>query len=37
MHRRVKNIEEFEFKQILTDPDLPPIPALHVRFMKCIK
>ncbi|KAI8876389.1 DUF726-domain-containing protein [Backusella circina FSU 941] len=29
MHRRVKNIEDFEFKQILTDPDLPPIPALH--------
>lgn len=29
MHRRMKGIEEFEFKQILNDPDLPPVPALH--------
>ncbi|KAG1438947.1 hypothetical protein G6F56_012460 [Rhizopus delemar] len=29
MHRRMKGISEFEFKQILDDPDLPPIPSLH--------
>ncbi|KAG2200447.1 hypothetical protein INT47_011427 [Mucor saturninus] len=29
MHRRMRGIEEFEFKQILNDPDLPPVPALH--------
>lgn len=29
MHRRMKGIEQFEFKQILNDPDLPPVPALH--------
>ncbi|KAI8375199.1 hypothetical protein BD560DRAFT_488819 [Blakeslea trispora] len=29
MHKRVKGLEQFEFKQILNDPDLPPIPALH--------
>lgn len=29
MHRRMKGVEEFGFKQILTDPDLPPVPALH--------
>ncbi|CEP13103.1 hypothetical protein [Parasitella parasitica] len=28
MHKRMKGIEEFEFKQILNDPDLPPVPAL---------
>ncbi|CEG66634.1 hypothetical protein RMATCC62417_03177 [Rhizopus microsporus] len=29
MHRRMKGIDEFEFRQILRDPDLPPIPSLH--------
>ncbi|KAL7310136.1 hypothetical protein PS15m_010931 [Mucor circinelloides] len=29
MHKRMKGIEEFEFKQILNDPDLPPVPALR--------
>ncbi|KAG2197086.1 hypothetical protein INT46_003154 [Mucor plumbeus] len=29
MHKRMKGVEEFEFKQILNDPDLPPVPALR--------
>ncbi|CAO3620127.1 unnamed protein product [Mucor hiemalis] len=29
MHKRMKGLEEFEFKQILNDPDLPPVPTLH--------
>ncbi|KAI8049136.1 uncharacterized protein B0P05DRAFT_575912 [Gilbertella persicaria] len=29
MHKRIKGVEQFEFKQILHDPDLPPVPALH--------
>ncbi|KAI7898976.1 uncharacterized protein BX663DRAFT_545973 [Cokeromyces recurvatus] len=29
MHRRMKGIEQLGFKQILQDPDLPPVPALH--------
>jgi hypothetical protein len=29
MHRRMNGLEEFGFKRILNDPDLPPVPALH--------
>lgn len=29
MHKRMKGIEEFGFRQILNDPDLPPVPTLH--------
>ncbi|KAI8973855.1 hypothetical protein BDB01DRAFT_807807 [Pilobolus umbonatus] len=29
MHRRMKGIDEFEFKQILQHPDLPPVPSLN--------
>ncbi|KAI8394237.1 uncharacterized protein BYT42DRAFT_609968 [Radiomyces spectabilis] len=31
MHRRMKGLHEFEFKQILNDADLPPIPALQCK------